>query len=295
MVLGASLHEAERRNLVARNVARLAHLPSDVQATKSRRSLSIEEARSFVKAVQGQPDEALILVALTFGLRPGEVTGLPWDAVDLTKGTLEVRQSLKRLPDGSLVVGPPKSDSYRTLRLPENLIVILRAHRLAQRKDRLRAPIWEDHGLVFTNAIGRPIDSSNFRRTVKVYADLAKVGHLCPNELRHSATSLLVDTGTPLQEVWDMLGHRDIRMLAQTYRHKIRPIVDVTSGQNRMLLGQQGNPWCYPIMRSSQSCMTPGWGPTSITAVNDGSGVPTYMHRFPKAFQCSSQCPSWAA
>ena len=34
-----------------------------------------------------------------------------------------------------------------------------------------------------------------------------------------------------------MLGHRDIRMLAQTYRHKIRPIVDVTKGQERMLTG----------------------------------------------------------
>ena len=63
------------------------------------------------------------------------------------------------------------------------------------------------------------------------------MGHLSPNELRHSAASLLVANGTPLQDVSDMLGHRDIRMLAQTYRHKIRSVVDVTTGQERMLLG----------------------------------------------------------
>ena len=63
------------------------------------------------------------------------------------------------------------------------------------------------------------------------------MGHLAPNELRHSAASLLVEAGVPLQQVADMLGHKDIRMLAQTYRHKIQGVVDVTGGQARMLLG----------------------------------------------------------
>ena len=171
------------------------------------------------------------------GLRPGEVTGLSWDAVDLDEGVLTVRQALKRLPDGTYVIGAPKVDSYRMLRLTTDLVGLLRAHRLAQRKARLSAEVWEDHGLVFTNGVGRPIDASNLRRTVATYAKRANVGHLSPNELRHSAASLLVASGTPLQDVSDLLGHRDIRMLAQTYRHKIRSVVDVTTGQERMLLG----------------------------------------------------------
>ena len=58
-----------------------------------------------------------------------------------------------------------------------------------------------------------------------------------PNELRHSAASLLVDAGVPLQEVADLLGHVNVRMLASTYRHKVRSVVDVTNGQEQMLLG----------------------------------------------------------
>jgi hypothetical protein len=80
------------------------------------------------------------------------------------------------------------------------------------------------------------MDSSNLRRIVKEFAEAAGLGRLSPNELRHSATSLLVDAGTPIHDVSDLLGHSSIRMLAQTYRHKIRSVVDVTEGQSRMLL-----------------------------------------------------------
>ena len=85
--------------------------------------------------------------------------------------------------------------------------------------------------------LGTPIDPSNLRRTISDLATLADVGHLAPNELRHSAASLLVEAGVPLQQVADMLGHKDIRMLAQTYRHKIQGVVDVTDGQAKMLIG----------------------------------------------------------
>ena len=62
------------------------------------------------------------------------------------------------------------------LRLPTDLVGLLRANRLAQRKARLSSEVWEDHGLVFTNGVGRPIDASNLRRTVATYAKRANVG-----------------------------------------------------------------------------------------------------------------------
>ena len=236
--IGAALYEAERRDKVRRNVARLAYLPSAPARKRVRRSLTAEQARKFLAAVKGKPDEALVLTSLMLGLRPGEVIGLPWKAVNLKEGTIEIRQSLKRQPDSSLVVGPPKVDSYRNLRLPTEVIDALKAHKVHQRKKELAVLVWDNRdGLVFTTAMGTPIDPSNLRRTISDLATLADVGHLAPNELRHSAASLLVEAGVPLQQVADMLGHKDIRMLAQTYRHKIQGVVDVTAGQARMLIG----------------------------------------------------------
>ena len=233
--LGAALHEAERRGLVARNVARLAHLPPGARPTRERRSLTREEAQHLLGNLRGTRDEALILTTLMLGLRPGEVTGLTWEALDLDSGKLEVRNALKRLPDETYVLGPPKVASYRALCMPTAVLVALRQHRLEQMKERLSAPVWEnDLNLVFTNTVGRPIDASNLRRTIRFNALQAEIGHLSPNELRHSAASLLVSTGESLVEVADLLGHRDVRMLAQTYRHKVRPVVDLTAAQERM-------------------------------------------------------------
>jgi len=46
-----------------------------------------------------------------------------------------------------------------------------------------------------------------------------------PNELRHSAASLMSDAGMPIEQVADQLGHKDLRMLQKHYRHRIRPTV----------------------------------------------------------------------
>jgi integrase len=94
--------------------------------------------------------------------------------------------------------------------------------------------VWEDHGLVFTTVMGTPIDHSNFRRLIDRVTRAAGLGHWTPNELRHSAGSLLIDEGVAIQEVADLLGHSP-RMLMETYRHKVKPVVDATAAQDRML------------------------------------------------------------
>ena len=233
--LGAALSEAQRRGLVAQNVAQLALLPTAATKPKPRRSLSQVEARRLLKAATGRRDEALYLVAIMLGLRPGEVLGLSWRAVDLHGQTLDVFHAIQRLPGGKLVIGPPKKNSYRTLRLPPDVVDALRAHAVQQKRDQLAAPVWDDHNLVFPSAIGTPMDPSNLRRSVRELCVEAGVKPIAPNELRHSAGSLLVAAGVPLQEVADMLGHRDIRMLAQVYRHKLGGVVDVREGQAKML------------------------------------------------------------
>jgi site-specific recombinase XerD len=89
---------------------------------------------------------------------------------------------------------------------------------------------------VFPNEIGRPIDPSNLRREIAGLCEGAGIEpSISPNELRHSAASLLVNAGVPLEEVADFLGHANVRMLAQTYRHRVKRVVNLTEAQGRML------------------------------------------------------------
>lgn len=235
--LGVVLEEAQRRDMVGRNVARLARLPRTVEASRPRRSLSPTEADDLIEAARQDGLDALVGVMLYCGLRPGEVTGLTWDCIDFAERTLTVRQSRKMLPDGSMVIGGTKADSDRMQRLPDAIYDALKAHELRQTRERLAAPAWDDLGLVFPNGIGRYIDKNNLRREVIRLCRDAGIEPISPNELRHSAATLLVSAGASLQEVADFLGHKNTRMLQEVYRHKTRRPVDLTAAQARVFAG----------------------------------------------------------
>jgi integrase len=238
--LAAVLTEAQKRRLVTWNVAALASIPPGAKPPVPRRALSTEEASALIKAAKEEEEgrhHPLIVVALYCGLRPGEVTGLPWKAIDLDAGTLTVLQSRKVGPDGkTMTIGATKAHSDRVLALPRVVQEVLKAHLRHQCALRRRAPVWEDHGLVFANEIGRPIDPSNLRRIVQRLCGKAEIKPISPNELRHTAATLLVEAGMRLEDVADFLGHRDTTMLITNYRHKGKRVVDLTAAQDQLLL-----------------------------------------------------------
>lgn len=220
--LGQALAVAERRNKVGRNVARISEMP-ETKAPTERRSLTPAEAKKVLKAARGDRLEALFVVALMLGLRPGELTGLRWTDVDLTAGTLQVNASLKR-EKGELKLGDPKTPrSRRPLKLPKPVIVALKAHHKRQLEEKMAArKAWHDDGFVFCTEVGTPIDPSNLRRETKALTEKAKVPSVSPNELgRHSAASLLYDAGVPLETIADILGHTSTRMLERHYKHRL--------------------------------------------------------------------------
>jgi integrase len=235
--LAEVLTEAERRNKVHKNVAKLAHIPVDAAPPVERRALSPEEA-SRLMAVAGKADgaryQAMVVVMLYCGLRPGEVAGLPWTALNLGEGTLTVLQSRKVLPDGTMEIGATKAHSDRVLQLPSPVQEALRAHQARQAADRATAPVWEDHGLVFCNEIGRPFDPSNLRRVIERLCKKAEIEQISPYEMRHTAATLLVASGMRLEDVADFMGHVDTTMLVATYRHKAKRVVNLTAGQEQM-------------------------------------------------------------
>ena len=99
--------------------------------------------------------------------------------------------------------------------------------RRAQKRERLIAgPEWQEVGLIFTTPIGTALDPSNLRDQFAKLTDRAGIGHWTPNELRHSAASLMSAAGVPLEVIADVLGHNSTRMLEKHYRHRTRPVID---------------------------------------------------------------------
>jgi integrase len=216
----------ERRGLVVRNVAAVVEPPEGPR--RERPGLTADQANSLLVAAADHRLGNLITVSLLLGLRPGEAAGLTWDAVDLDGDppTIRVQASLRRAGRTMQLVAPKTPTSHRTLALPHACVEALRSQRHRQELERRSAGgEWANNqNLVFTTINGTPLDPSNARRTLKVIADRAGLGHIHPHLLRHAAASLLSDAGVALEDIADTLGHRSVTVTADVYRHPLAPI-----------------------------------------------------------------------
>ena len=88
---------------------------------------------------------------------------MKWDRVDLDGGALRVAATIARV-DGGLTISEPKTArSRRLVPLSKPVVAMLRAHRLKQKQERLRAGNqWRETGLVFTTELGTPVDPETY-------------------------------------------------------------------------------------------------------------------------------------
>ena len=136
-VLRTALNRALRWGLVSRNVATLVSPPWAVRFEV--RPLEPEQARLFLKAVSGDPLEALYTVALAVGLRQGELLGLRWEDVDLDAGVLHIRHGLQRIEGKLRLVEPKLPQARRTIVMPALVTVPPCSYRVRQMEQRLLA------------------------------------------------------------------------------------------------------------------------------------------------------------
>jgi integrase len=244
-VLAQAFDWGVRRRLLDYNPVRIAEIPLGRARTEEGRSLTVDQARALVIAIHGDRLEALWLLMLGCGLRPGEARALTWTATDMQNRRVKVQKSL-RLDKFGLPVFSDETKtkkSRRTLDMPPFVFQVVGAHRQRQREERMaigaRWPKeWAD--LVFVTTKGTPIDRHNLRRAFGQLTTSAGLGRWHPNELRHSAASIMNDAGVPLEHIADILGHVNTSMLAKTYRHAIAPSIGHGTKAMQDVLGEVG-------------------------------------------------------
>src|SRR3712207_5413555 len=132
--LSKALKQAVMDGLIPRNAA------TPVKPPRPRREeirpFDREQVRALFEAARGDRLEALYVVAVTAGLRRGELQGLKWEDVDLDAGTLQVRRTLSE-PKGGYIFEAPKSGKGRSIRLTQRATEALRAHRKRQLEERM--------------------------------------------------------------------------------------------------------------------------------------------------------------
>lgn len=217
-LLRNTLGEAERLDLVSRNVAKAVKMPR--VPVKQVQALDVEQARDLLTVLRRHRLHALFATTLVLGLRRGEALGLSWEDVDQQHNLIRIRQSLQRL-DGSLKLVETKTkSSTATVAVPPSLMAILNKHRAEQQAHRLAlGAAWRGHGLVFTSTTGTPLEPRNVSREWDRVRRQAGLPDLRLHDLRHSCATILVALGIHPRVVMEMLRHSQIGITMNTYSH----------------------------------------------------------------------------
>lgn len=218
-VIFMALKKAVHWELVRRNVADTIKGPK--RSKPDIHPLNDDELAAFVKILNSgtivpKVGTPLFLMAVSIGLRKGELLGLKW--TDIIDGSITIRRTLQPLGE----FDPKTESSRRTILLPAAVSVALDKWRILQLEMRMKAgDRWMDGGYIFTTTIGTALDQRNVSRWLD--AILGKVGitHRRFHDLRHTCATQLLRHGARLDDVSKLLGHSSKAMTLDVYSHAI--------------------------------------------------------------------------
>lgn len=221
-VLHRALTDAVRWGLLTNNPTELADQPRLI--SPEMQVLNEEEVARLLRAARGDKLEALYVLAVTTGMRQGELLALRWQEIDMETRSLSVTRTLIRMRGGAAQWGEPKSTrSRRRIALTDIAVDALRRHHEQQGIQRAAAgDQWHDHDLVFAASNGNPLNPSNIHtRSFRPLLQRAGLKQIRFHDLRHTAATLLLAQNEHPKLVQELLGHSSIAVTIDTYSHMV--------------------------------------------------------------------------
>lgn len=182
-----------------------------------------DEFRRIVEAVKAKPSpyKTGILVALTTGMRIGEVCGLRFGDINWDKKTIRVCRTVERIykvnPDGKpggstqLIISEPKTkNSRREIPLMREVIPMLKAYSMVSTPDYFICSLSEHvtEPRAYRNAYRNFIlKEVGLKRCIKFHG------------LRHTFATTLIENKVDVKTVAAILGHSDISTTLNVYVH----------------------------------------------------------------------------
>lgn len=211
-LLRTMLKTAVEDELLARNPCLITG--AGIERPDERPVANIEQVYQLADAVDPR-FRAMVLFATFTGLRLGELRALRRSNLDLLHASVRVVEQMQEMPDGSLIVGPPKTDAgVRIVAIPKVLIPELETH-----LGKFSGP--GPDGLVFPGTQHQPLrratlykDWNRARREVGLDAFRF-------HDLRHTGNTLAAAAGASTKELMVRMGHASARA-ALIYQHAIR-------------------------------------------------------------------------
>ncbi len=241
-VLHRALNQALKWSLLGRNPAHSVNRPKYRKGEMH--TLNENQVKVLLKFSKSTKLETLLWMAVTTGLREGEILGLKWSDLDWVTRTISVQRQLQRLKNQGLVFSTPKSEAgERPVMLSVATIRMLRGHHVVQFYEKLFArDRWQENDLIFPSSYGSPMDPRNLYKNFKNLLNRAKLPDIRFHDLRHTAATLMLQNGIHPKVVQERLGHKDVTLTLNTYSHVLPDIQEEAAQKlDRLLAHSDAN------------------------------------------------------
>lgn len=193
-----------------------------------------QEVQQLFQALQNEPFHwrMMVTLALTTGLRRGELLGLEWKHVDWKEGIISVEQILVYAVKGKVIIKEPKTkNSKRKVALPPSVLEELKEYYAYRIKERAALQgAWKgckdengkEYHLIFSHPDGTPFHQE---RPYQWFRDLIKrngLRYIRFHDLRHTSATLLINQGVHAKIISERLGHSNITTTMNIYGHALK-------------------------------------------------------------------------
>ena len=239
VTIGKALGDAVRWGLLARNVATLADPPGP--ARTERTIWSADDVTTFLEATRDSRLYPVWLLAITTGLRRGEIAGLHWPEVSLDTARLTVSGARVSVRYKVVDSRPKTAKSRRTIAIAPVVVEALRAQRSHQLEERQAwGRAWTDTGLVFTREDGTAYHPEYLTFAFQSATKKAGLPSIALHALRHGHATAGLRAGVDLVTMSRRLGHSSIQVTGDIYAHVVEELDREAAELTARLAGAPG-------------------------------------------------------
>lgn len=216
------LRQAEREMLIPFNPAAKATPPRPKKPEPN--YFQPETIYAILDAADTEPLKYRVFVylAVSTGARRGEIAGLKWDDVDLFVGQINITHGLYYSSKRGVYEGETKTGEHRSLKIPDEVIRLLKQWSREQTEIRLlNGDRWQDGGYIFSRDDGQPMHPDSWTQWLDKFSERHGLPHINPHAFRHTAASALIANHIDVVTVSKVLGHASPTTTQNFYSHLI--------------------------------------------------------------------------
>jgi integrase len=216
-----AMNEAVNRGIIPVSYAVGVALPK--KTPKKTVIFTKNEQAAFMDTIKGHRLEAAFILAITTGMREGELAGLMWS--DYNKGRIAVNKDVARVnlydsvtheKTGSRVIiqdSPKTVAGVREIPLLPIAIDALKRHRMKQNDEKMKnRRLYADNGLIFCNEIGCIYEPTYYYKLLQKTLDRVGLKRIKFHALRATFATRGLEAEIPTKSIQSMLGHETPEM-----------------------------------------------------------------------------------